>query len=223
MKGCGNKIGPYDCCTIVTGDAKDLAPTIPDESVDLIFTDPPYPYEYIECFTVLAIVAARILKAGSFCLCYTGHHHFPEVFDRLREHLDYFWLGSINHPASQRRDWLNHIFGGSKPLLFFSKGATTPMAWICDTSTSIRDKRFHEWGQGANVAEYYIARLSAPGQLLWEPFCGGGTVPAVCKMLGRHYLAFEIDPEVAERARERVRNTQPPLFVMEPEQAEFAT
>jgi len=39
--------------------------------------------------------------------------------------------------------------------------------------------------------------------------------------LGMHYLAFEIEPDVAERARERVRNTQPPLFVMEPEQTEM--
>ena len=37
-------------------------------------------------------------------------------------------------------------------------------------------------------------------------------------MLGRNYLAFEIDPDTAELARERVRITQPPLFVPEPEQ-----
>ena len=41
-------------------------------------------------------------------------------------------------------------------------------------------------------------------------------------MLGRHYVAFEIDPNVAERARERVANTQMPLFVPEPEQMEMA-
>jgi len=51
-----------------------------------------------------------------------------------------------------------------------------------------------------------------------DPFTGGGTVPAVCKMLGRQYLAFEIDPATADTARERVRNTQPPLFTVLPEQ-----
>ena len=30
-----------------------------------------------------------------------------------------------------------------------------------------------------------------------------------------------IDPDTAELARERVRNTQPPLFVVEPEQLEL--
>jgi hypothetical protein len=30
-------------------------------------------------------------------------------------------------------------------------------------------------------------------------------------MLQRNYIAFEIDPDTAEMARERVLNTQPPL------------
>ena len=57
--------------------------------------------------------------------------------------------------------------------------------------------------------------------VILDPFTGGGTVPAVCKMLGRNYIAFEIEPATAEAARERVLNTQPPLFVLEPEQVEM--
>ena len=35
-------LGPYDLNTIITGDARELAKAIPDESVDLIIADPPY-------------------------------------------------------------------------------------------------------------------------------------------------------------------------------------
>ena len=35
-------IGPYELDRIITGDARELAKAIPDESVDLIFTDPVY-------------------------------------------------------------------------------------------------------------------------------------------------------------------------------------
>jgi hypothetical protein len=38
-------------------------------------------------------------------------------------------------------------------------------------------------------------------------------------MLGRNFIASEIDPETAERARLRLEQTQVPLFVLEPEQA----
>jgi len=51
-----------------------------------------------------------------------------------------------------------------------------------------------------------------------DPMVGGGTVPAVCKMLNRRYLAFEIDPDTAELARQRVAQTQPPLPLVIPEQ-----
>jgi hypothetical protein len=40
-------------------------------------------------------------------------------------------------------------------------------------------------------------------------------------MLDRRYLAFEIDPETADIARQRVRETQPPLFTPEPQQEEM--
>jgi hypothetical protein len=40
-------------------------------------------------------------------------------------------------------------------------------------------------------------------------------------MLGRNYLAFEIDEATADAARERVLLTQPPLFVPQPEQLEL--
>ncbi len=36
-----------------------------------------------------------------------------------------------------------------------------------------------------------------------------------------HHIAFEIDLDIAERARQRIANTQPPLFVMPPQQIEM--
>ena len=45
-----------------------------------------------------------------------------------------------------------------------------------------------------------------------DPFCGGGTTPSVCKILGRRYLAFEIDEGNAEISRQRVTGQQMPIF-----------
>lgn len=48
--------------------------------------------------------------------------------------------------------------------------------------------------------------LSFPesGQLVVDPFCGGGQVPAACKALGRRWLAKEEDRATALVARKRV-------------------
>lgn len=225
-----DRLGPYllgpnddENCGIYTGDARELAQAIPDESVDLIFTDPPYPKEYLYCFDILSAVAHRVLSNDGFCLTYSGNQFLDEVMKRMSERLLFFWVGWVNHPSAQQRIWHKKIWCGGKPILMFSRNGTVPRNWIPDTSVSVRDKRFHEWGQGANVAERYISILSTPRHVVLDLFCGGGTVPAACKRLGRKYLAFEIVPEVAESARERIRNTQVPLPGLVVEQLRLAS
>lgn len=41
-QGCGRKLGPFDCCTVVCGDCLELMKQLPDGSVDAVITDPPY-------------------------------------------------------------------------------------------------------------------------------------------------------------------------------------
>ena len=61
---------------------------------------------------------------------------------------------------------------------------------------------------------------SAHCHIVFDPFIGSGTTAEAAIRLGKQILGFELIPRWAERSREIVRNTQPPLFVMEPEQEE---
>ena len=70
-------LGPYELGPnntpengIYTGDARELAKEIPDESVDLIFTDPPYKKQFQYLYEWLPGEAARVLKQDGFVLCY---------------------------------------------------------------------------------------------------------------------------------------------------------
>ena len=45
---------------------------IADNSIDLIFTDPPYPREYLPCYDWLAKESMRVLKPGGFVLAMCG-------------------------------------------------------------------------------------------------------------------------------------------------------
>jgi tRNA G10 N-methylase Trm11 len=228
MEGCGRKIGPYPCCSIITGDAKELAPAIPDESVDLVFTDPPYDELSLPLYEWLATESARALKPGRFCLAMCGGLHFNRIVAMMDKHLDFFWkyevylTGWATGCVWPRGNTDVHIVTRTKPLLAYSRGWGLPrVSTVGMVRGSGEDKRFHAWGQDEITARYYIDCFSARGELVVDPLCGGGTSLAMAHQIGRHYLAFEIDPGVAERARERVRNTQPPLFVMEPEQTEM--
>jgi len=49
---------------------------------------------------------------------------------------------------------------------------------------------------------------SNPGDLIFDPFLGSGTVAVGAKTEGRHFLGFEIVPEYFTFAQERLRNSQ---------------
>ncbi|HUT59879.1 MAG TPA: site-specific DNA-methyltransferase [Phycisphaerae bacterium] len=221
-------LGPNDTPEngIYTGDARELAKAIPNESVDLIFTDPPYVKKYLTLYGWLAQMASRTLLPGGSLFAECGHAYLPEILDLIRPHLNYHWINCQYQPTvtATPRFWPRMIYIRWKPFLWFVKGRYVNRFFVQDgISSRAKDKRYHIWGQPETSVSYWLRQLAGrlEGAIVVDPFAGGGTVPAVCKMLGRRYLAFEIDPDVAETARERVRNTQMPLFVLEHEQVEM--
>ena len=200
---------------ITTGDARDLSSSIPDNSIDLIFTDPPYIQKYMHLYGWLAEEGARVLKPGGYLLCYVGTYWKYNVIQDLGKHLDFFWdfiaLNRGNRPIM----WQRHILAGYKSILAFTKGRPEPPrgnildVWVGGGE----DKRYHTWGQDESTARYYIQWLARdPNAIIWEPFAGGGTTAIVCKQIGRNFIAFEIDPDTADIARKRLETVQPLLM-----------
>jgi len=70
---------------------------------------------------------------------------------------------------------------------------------------------FHATPKPEELMRRVIKATSNEGNIILDPMCGSGTTALASRQLGRNYIAFEIDPDTAELARERVRNTQPPL------------
>jgi DNA modification methylase len=68
------------------------------------------------------------------------------------------------------------------------------------------DKRYHAWGQDAGEAVYLVERLTKPGDLVVDPFVGGGSILVACKGTARRWLGTESDPQTAAVARARLRD-----------------
>jgi len=213
-----DKLGPYELNQIYTGDARQLAKAIPDESVDLIFTDPVY--QNVADYEWLAETAARVLRANTNLLCYCAHTNLPEILAALSQHLTYRWILIQRKLGPQSRMWDYHVFGTYIPLLWFSKDKGFPVRWIRDTvSISPHGEAVnHAWTKNYEGVSHWLARFTEVGAIVVDPFCGGGAILGSCKQLRRQYLGFEIDPNTTEIARRRVAQTQPPLFVEQPEQ-----
>jgi len=54
------------------------------------------------------------------------------------------------------------------------------------------------------LMERLVKASSNPGDLVFDPFCGSGTVPVVCNRLGRQFVACEINPDYCRIAEERL-------------------
>jgi site-specific DNA-methyltransferase (adenine-specific) len=198
---------------ISTGDCRELIKSIPDASIDLVFTDPPYPKEYLPLYGWLAQEAARVLKPGGFLLAYAGGLYKHDVMMQLGQHLTYFWdyLALDSGPGTPV--WPRRTVAHHKSILAYVKGEGKPR---CQTQGSWsgtgKDKKYHVWGQDVSTARYYIDCFTHPEQVVLEPFVGGGTTCVACKLLKRHFIGFEIDSKNADIARERVQTMQMPLL-----------
>jgi DNA modification methylase len=213
---------------LLVGDAKELSKDIPDGSIDLIFTDPPYLKEYLHLYEWLAEEAARVLKPGGFVLAMCGGLYVNQIFRMFDQHLHFFWKYEVI-----LRGWATGIVWTavqpkttivvrSKPLIAYSKGPSTSRTSTMGTFDGTgSDKRYHAWGQDEASARYYVDCFSAIGDTVYDPFCGGGTTPYVCEQLGRNWIAHEIDPLAGEKSRQRLANVQMPLELDSAEQSQM--
>ena len=188
------------------GDFRELAKTIPDASVDLIFTDPPYDRDSIPLFSDLGALAARILKPGGSLICYCGQIQLPHILPLICAHLRYWWTCACIHSggANQMREY--GIKNQWKPILWFVRESRgDKLTFIDDAVSGGKEKAAHQWQQAESEAAYFIEKLTIRGALVVDPFTGSGTTCIAAERLGRRWISCEIDKLHAAKAAERIK------------------
>lgn len=203
---------------------------IPAESVDLIFTDPPYVKDqWVQAYTDLAHGAVRILKPSGYLITYCGHYYLPGVLDILRfgnvtgvpsngwEGLVYYWTVSQINAGDKCLMHHRNILAGWKPILVFQKPPINPKNKIfMDVISGRKSKEHHPWEQDVHEALHLISRFGAPGDLLVDPFAGSGTSLLAAQLLGFRWIGFEIDPDTHRTALSRLAQHPLDLSSFEP-------
>jgi len=210
----------------VQWDAQDLP--LRSGTVDLIMTDPPYVAEQVQLYEVLAREAMRVLRPGGFCLAMCGGHCLDRAMRWFGDAgLDYYWLYELGLGGAETGIvWMHGnrkvpVAVRTKHILVYSKGrslsrcATTSLYWA-----GRADKLWHVWGQHVDSFRYYIDCFSKPGDLVLDPFGGGGTCAVACEILGREWVIGDLDPQAVATMVDRIYDDgremhRYPLFAME--------
>jgi DNA modification methylase len=245
---------PFD--RIVCGDARATLDLLPESTVHLAITSPPYnlgiayrgygddlePQEYRRWLRgVWASLHRVLVPGGRFVLNvaptsikdFRPLHH--ELSTDLRE-LGYIMRTEIiwyKQTMGRRTAWGSwrspsnpHIVPSWEYVLVFSKGQ-----WQLPgdrEAVDISAKEFERFSDGfwkipperrrhghpAPFPEELIERLvkfySYQENVVLDMFGGTGTVAAVARRLGRHYLHIDSSPEYCRQAADRVRAAVPP-------------
>jgi len=196
-------------------DCADGLSALPDGSVDLLFTDPPYlAAMYDKAYGILAEQAPRVLRPGGWLITYAPQYHLPEIMQILGSSLQYWWtVAQLNQANANAVVYARHVMVMWKPILVYANPPTEqPPKAFCDLVKGKRMKAHHPWEQSIHEALHLLCRFARPGDLVVDPFAGSGTIPLAAKLLGLRYMGFEIDPGTHRIATERMQQTPLDLF-----------
>jgi len=197
VKANAGQFTPTELLQLHHGDFQTVTADMPPESVDLIFTDPPYGREWLSLWDDLGLAAARLLKHDGLLVAFTGKLHFPYCMDALAANLTYHWLCSVGYEGAGRTVFGVRFWGQWRPLLVFRKGEVRKHRYAFDFQhqpvSAAADQSLHPWAQSDFAASYYIGALSEPGDTVLDPMCGTGTFVRTAAALGRRGIGIEAD------------------------------
>ena len=212
---------------IYNADCLDILQKIPEKSVDLVCTDPPWgkPISYSDSDRSYEPVnflpsCYNILKSGGLIYCFWNAKAIPEFqneFVKLFKLKNLIVIWKQNHASSP---WDKAAFQYQwEPLFYGSKDQ--PDIDISNISCNIsipngdvwrslkpqsnfvgENKRSHDCQKPLSVLRKCLT--FSIGNIIIDPFLGSGTTAVAAKQLGRQYIGIEISEKYCDIAVQRL-------------------
>jgi hypothetical protein len=181
-----------DGAQLRVGDCREVLADVASNSVALVLTDPPYAEESEPLYRWLAEWSARVLVPGGSLVLITGHWSLPRDVRIFDEHLRFWWMMAMTHKVSRRLPG-KFVIAGFKPVLWYVKETRRSKTLIPDVLRDDGpDKDSHAWGQGEAGFTPLIRDLTAPGELIADPFAGAATWGRIAAGMGRRWIGADI-------------------------------
>jgi DNA modification methylase len=190
---------------------------IPDESVDLILTDPPYGLnkfgikndQDLSLFYTSLSESYRVLKNNSFYITFFSTKFLPKAFKN--NPFEYLWNfilycpeGMVFSPIGTTKYMSCIVFKKGNPQMN-KKGKDifldTPGKMVEPDEGFIK----HPTPKPKTFIKELLNLFSKENDIVLDPFIGSGSTAVACKQLKRNYIGFEINKEYCDLAIKRLK------------------
>lgn len=198
---------------------------LPDESIDYVFTDPPYgidfrphfkewapipndglePEEFEAFMDRAAAEMARVLKKDSALHLCAGWSSTDIVLKVLKRHFAVkgciVWAKNsigLGWHLRRQHEFIFLCFKGRPP-----KPESAPSdVWFAKKVPG--NRLLHSCQKPEELVDRALGLYTSEGDIVLDPFLGSGTTGVVALRRRRRFLGFEVEAEYARIARERI-------------------
>ena len=204
------------------GDCLEVMKTLPDNSIDLVFFDPPYGIGIANwdnntdaAHSALSMVMDKLKDGGSIYATCSLH-----ILQEMMTLLPYKRIITWCKPNLPFRKNLNEWEWSTEYVLWVVKG--TPKTFNKPAGEDSRDywriaveNGFlntdgftHQARKPVALLRRIIEASSTNGDTILDPFMGSGTTGVACVQTGRNFIGIEIDPQYFAIAKRRIEEAQ---------------
>lgn len=206
---------------IIKGDCIREMQRIPNNSVNLIITDPPYgdnvAYGWnnkkiknnenplINCLALVEFY--RVLKKNASAYIFTNWKHYPFLTEFILRYTKF----KVRHLIV----WKKQHFGLGwafrhqyELILVLEKGKpkyhSTNFSDVQTCNSVNHNSQTHPHEKPVDLICKMIEHSSKTGDVILDPFCGSGAVCVACKGMNRNWIGIELDEGYVEMAKKRL-------------------
>lgn len=200
------------------GDCLDFMREMPDKSVDLVLTDPPYGIG-MDGGKIGGdkLGTAKDYKKNDWDNDIPEKAVFDEILRISKNQIifggNYFVEYLFNSPCWIVWDKQNSGNFADCELAWTSFGTAVRMfkfMWNGMLQGDMKNKtqRIHPTQKPAQLFQWVLENYSKPGQLIFDPFSGSGTTAIACHTLKRRFICIEKDVDYHAASVERLKEHQ---------------
>lgn len=221
---------------IKCGDCKELLKELQDNSIDVLFTSPPYNRKrndtyklfddvndnYLHLLCTIADEGLRVCKDKVIINVQQNYYNKIDFYTFLGQYAENIsgtvvWCKTNPQPCNNYnpKNKTRSVTNAFEYFIFLTKDGSNFRSYGDEcvnnyvvSSINSKHSKIHKAIMKQEISDWFIERFTKEDDIVLDPFCGLGTTAISCKKFGRQFIGFEIVKEYCREAIKRIKEEQ---------------